>query len=334
MVVGQMAEKVKFRKISGLVVTLVTLAAFLLLGGRELQRASAPTPGMIAVKAMSQQGLIVNQADWQRTVKAAHQGRDLKTIADINQVLKQANKHSFAVKSPEMIEAINYPSTTKTANFTMINVPSVYALHQQERLSYLEILQKKVAQASQEPGPIVLNFVNNQGGDVVPMIAGLSALIPNGRLWAQVDKHGKQHWLTMTDSQIKQPLSTSYKYSHVAKHLNKKVLVIMNRYTASSGEMAIIVLKQNPNCQIVGTESAGFTSANNLVSLKKDNWAAIITYASLYSPAAIHGRHHFNNEPLQRDVWTTQVPIANPTSWAQQPLDKGFLQELQTAAAS
>ncbi|WP_125768581.1 S41 family peptidase [Lapidilactobacillus wuchangensis] len=332
-----MKTKVKFNKVMGMIGLAVTGCALFVLGGREYQQARpTQTPGMIAVQAMSQEGLINDKVAWQRVVKETNHGRDLTTVTEISQALSQANSHSRAVNSPQAIEDINYPSTTKFANYTMVNVPSFWSVSEKERKTYIRLLQKKVQIAGQGSGPVVLNFANNSGGDVIPMIAGLSALLPNGDLWAQVDKHGHKSMVTLAEERIKQPLVTqAYHYAATPKLLHKKVWVIMNKRTYSAGEMAIIALKQNPNCQIIGTDSGGLTSANQIVGLAKDNWAAIITSASLYSPAAIHGQHHFNNVPLIPDTWTIQVPITNFTRYnQQQPLDRGFLQELQTAIAS
>lgn len=328
-----MATKAKVKKGLGLIMAVVTVAVLLGLGGRELQRSKpTQTPGMIAVQAMSREGLIQDKVAWQQLLKETHQGRDLTTIDEISRALNSANRHSDAVKEVAAITAVNYPSITKTANYAMINVPGFYSVDRQERQQYIRLLQKQVKLVAKNDGPIVLNFANNLGGDVVPMLAGLAALIPNGNLWAQVDKQGQQRMMTMTTDTIKQPhVTKADQYPATPKLLPRKVFVIMNRHTASSAEMTIIALKQNPHCQILGTDSMGLTSANDLVLLKKNNWAAIITRDSLYSPTAIQGQHHFNNDPLRPGTWTTHVPIIKPSSNNhQQPLEQDFLAEIES----
>ncbi|WP_125768690.1 S41 family peptidase [Lapidilactobacillus wuchangensis] len=285
-----------------------------------------------AIKKMDAHGIIENKAQWQELIRKTDYGAKIKTVRELNQMLYVGNPHSNAVKSVQEIENIQFPTITKVSGIKVVNVPAFYSIHADKRKKYQQDLQQTVDQVSEQP-VIVLNFANNIGGIDIDMIGGLAALIPNGSLWQEIDNQGKSWSVKLTNDQITGGvLDLKESVVPVNKRLDKKVLVIMDKRTASAAEVAIIALKRNPLVKIIGRESTGRTSINKSQFIGRKKTVVTLTLGTIESEVPIGGKKSFNNQPLIPDVTTLYQPIS-PAHGAdyqkQEPLDEDFVQELK-----
>lgn len=110
--------------------------------------------------------------------------------------------------------------------------------------------------------------------------------------------------------------------------IKRKVIIIIDDYSASASEFIAIALKNNPNVTLVGRPTAGFTTANISMYLNNKKGIAIIPVAKVKANRSIAGKQIFNNEPIQPDKTTMYQPRPSYTSSKQEPLDKDFLAEV------
>lgn len=112
----------------------------------------------------------------------------------------------------------------------------------------------------------IIDLSNNRGGDIGPMLAGISPIIPNGKLFETINADGKSTTVTFQGS-VTNNMGTKIDLGKVKKVTKLPVAVILNRWTASSGELTILALKNNLNVKTFGSNSAGYTSINNTYTM-------------------------------------------------------------------
>jgi len=283
------------------------------------------------IAEMNKNGIIEQPTKWDALMKQTDYGKKIKTVHELSQVLQQGNRHSFATDSPQQLEQINSPSISKVRGLQVLNVPTFFSADSSKTKEYQNKLHSLLDELNQQ-NTIILNFSHNEGGDYYPMIAGLSAVIPRGVLWSEVDNTGRAKQVVMTDTRVYGGIvGNSYRYPASHKIINKKIIVIMDSHTGSAAEMTIMALKRNSKVTTIGVPSAGYTSVNTGRVAKSKKSAAILTIGTITSSVRIGGQRHFNNEPLRPDISTMYSPISPAKGEQykkQQPLDPDFLDEL------
>lgn len=110
---------------------------------------------------------------------------------------------------------------------------------------------------SKNPKGWIVDLSMNHGGNMYPMIAGLNALIPEGKVMSFVRKDGE------SSVYLKGGTFGNVKLTKVPKkEKDKKIAVFTSTRTASSGEMTSIALMNNPLAKSFGIQTAGLNSAN------------------------------------------------------------------------
>ena len=110
----------------------------------------------------------------------------------------------------------------------------------------------------------IVDLRSNGGGNIEPMISGLAPLIGEGKIGGSVNLKGDQLIeYTIEDAQF-------YNYGRLVCEMeqvpsiatSEKVVVLLSRYTVSSGEMLAIAFKGRPNTIFIGEDSGGLTTGN------------------------------------------------------------------------
>lgn len=103
----------------------------------------------------------------------------------------------------------------------------------------------------------------NTGGNMFPMICGLGPLIGNGDLGAFIFAGRQEHWFYRDGTVgIEKEKILSIK-PYKLKRPDLPVIVLLDRYTASSGEATAISFVGLSNVIMMGGDSAGLTTAND-----------------------------------------------------------------------
>jgi len=110
----------------------------------------------------------------------------------------------------------------------------------------------------------IVDLRYNGGGDMNPMISGLAPLIGEGFIGGSVDNQDSvQHEYSVKEGQFydNDRLVVELQNSPIIGD-EEKVVVLLSKYTISSGELVAVVFKGRPNTYFLGEGTAGFTTGN------------------------------------------------------------------------
>jgi len=320
----------KFIKISRLLV--ISLATILLVSGCAQKTKSEKTYSyQEAIAYMSKNGIIQDKQKWQDVLSKTDHGKKIHSVKELDNSVFAGNKHSSAMLSLKSYNHVTYPTTTKYGQLTVINVPTFYSTNAKTTHRYSQRLAHQIGVHAHDR-TLILNFANNRGGDPRAMIAGVSALLPNGTLFTEVSKTGTKYNFVKTDRTITDSRYHATTKLPAASHPTaSKIYLITNFQTVSAAEFTVIALKKNPKTTIIGYPTGGYTTTNQTIKLKHQNEVANITNGTIISPTALHGQKHFNNEPIKPDIASLYEPIPSFTQKIKnnQRLDPEFVEELQ-----
>lgn len=111
----------------------------------------------------------------------------------------------------------------------------------------------------------IIDLRMNGGGNIRPMLGGLSMFFDDGIYTYYVDKDGKpsdEAGFKNGDFVIDGKIQASIK-TKMNSIINAKVAVLIGPGTASSGEGVAVVFSQKKNAKLFGTDSAGLANSTN-----------------------------------------------------------------------
>lgn len=199
------------------------------------------------------------------------------TYEPLNDLAKVAGgKHSSFRPPKEGAEAddssggADAVSVTAKGGIAIAKVPGIAREDDGQR--YANVVTKGVLDDAQ-CGAIV-DLRGNDGGDMGPMIAGLSPLLPDGEVLWFVSRSGTSA-VTVNGNSAKgggSPLSTEGGKREVP------VAVLVDGETASSGEATMLAFRGLDYSRSFGQPTAGYSSANNTIDMY-DGATLVITVA-------------------------------------------------------
>ena len=151
---------------------------------------------------------------------------------------------------------------------------------------------------------VVVDLMDNTGGNMYPMIAGLSSLLPDEDLFQFVEKNGSKSAVSRSD--VLQQLGLDQTDEKAKK---VPIAVLTNGKTGSSGEMTVLAFKGLENVKIFGQPTASYTTGNNYYQLY-DGAVLLLTTSSILDRTG----KLYKNEAIQPDVLTDQ-PLEEAESW-------------------
>lgn len=183
------------------------------------------------------------------------------------------DKHSFFVTKDYMAKrAEKAPSQFPEGRYlgdgiACLKIPHCSNYDKQKDIDYAEKVRSDIYKLDSEntiTGWIV-DLRHNTGGNMWPMVAGLNALTEDGTAGYFIFNGSfKDPWIINNGHipQINAPIS-DYKI----KNKNVKIALLIDDYTASSGEMTAISFIGLPNVKTFGKNSAGYVTSNNTIDL-------------------------------------------------------------------
>lgn len=159
-------------------------------------------------------------------------------------------------------------ATARVSNgYIYVRVPAMNAfgeaaINQAAQSLYDSLIQYE----SEKPKGFIIDLRLNSGGNMYPMLAGLSPVFGNGFLAFELDADDKlvRKWsirdgdLAINDNKV-----TSIKQPFKAAFEKLPVVVLTGPVTASSGSMVAIAFKHRPNTALIGENTAdGYTTSN------------------------------------------------------------------------
>lgn len=154
-----------------------------------------------------------------------------------------------------------------------------------------------------------MDLRDNTGGNMYPMIAGLSSLLPDEDLFQFVEKNGSKSAVSRSDVLKQLGLEQT---DEKAKKV--QIAVLINGKTGSSGEMTVLAFKGLENVKIFGQPTASYTTGNNYYQLY-DGAVLLLTTSSILDRTG----KLYENEAIQPDIQTDQ-PLEEAESWLKEQL--------------
>lgn len=156
---------------------------------------------------------------------------------------------------------------------------------QQEALAATGALRSDLANTLSVAGcGIVLDFSTNTGGNMWPMLVGLSPLLEEGRLGGFKDVNGAVHVIEKkagvifsNDAVHMLNVATTLQPRHAAA----SIAIVLGPRSASSGEIVPIMFHGQHNVRLFGQRTAGKSTANSTYPLPNGGYVAITTAVTL-----------------------------------------------------
>lgn len=124
----------------------------------------------------------------------------------------------------------------------------------------------------------VVDLRFNGGGNMEPMISGLAPLIGEGKIGAAVNYQNEvTRQYAIENGQFNNNGRIVCEMDNFPKiETTEKVVVLLSRYTISSGEMVAVTFKGRNNTRFIGEETAGYTTGNGFDQIN-DELALVIS---------------------------------------------------------
>lgn len=222
---------------------------------------------------------------------------------DINAALKLAGTKHSGLIPPDRVATSGdgtyvAPSVTRDGGITTATVPGLARQH--DRQAYADTLATGLDRHVPQSCGVIVDLRGNTGGDMGPMLAGLSPLLPDGDVLEWVTPNYTTPVTIDGRSVIGGGTPTTAtgdgKYT-------VPTAVLIDALTGSSGEATLLAFRGLDNVRVFGTPTGGYSSANIAYSMP-DGAEVFITTAGVRDRT---GTDYFN-EPIQPD--DTGDPIA------------------------
>lgn len=300
------------------VLVLVTLGLALVyhFGPRYNIHLVPPSPekyGLIALQQIDSLGLYAQGEDWDslksetadklKTSKSYQESRDL-----LKPALKLAGgKHSYFLTETDLTastqESQEPTSQVLEGDILYLQLTDILTADRGKLKVYATTLQT----ALDQPGlrGVIIDLRDNRGGNMYPMLAGLSSLLPEGDLFSFAYRSGKKQVLS---------LKQIGRWSGIPLAEEKQdlpVAILTSDYTASSAEIVAMSFHGLDKVRVFGQPTAGFTTSNQNFPLY-DGTDLVLTTSRLVSRTG----QAYDNDPIQPDVLTDH-PKEEAVAWLQ-----------------
>jgi C-terminal processing protease CtpA/Prc len=245
-----------------------------------------------ALSLMQTRSLYADNLDWQKVGDSARKlAAGATSYADAGAAIKFAfnllgDKHGWLVLAGE--QYVNPfmrrdNSRINEATRSVITKPAVRQATLQGQYAYLSIpffggqttkgmndfaqrIQDSLGKAlPQKPKGIIIDLRLNGGGNMYPMVVGVSNVLGNGRFTESVNGNGevdgsfemKDYTITLLDTMVVRLQKTHGNLE------NLPVAVLIGPATGSSGEQLAIILSLRKNTVLIGEPTAGYVTGNN-----------------------------------------------------------------------
>ena len=160
-------------------------------------------------------------------------------------------------------------------------------------------------QAHLDARGVIVDLRGNTGGNMYPMIASVSPLLPDGIvLKFQSRKQTSPIPLSYVTESCQLPAESVVKYPS-----STPVAILTDDHTGSSGEATLICFRGLDNVRTFGAPTAGYASGNMSYTLSDGYLFAITRSADVARTGEV-----FCEDPILPDV-PTEAPLADAIAW-------------------
>ena len=268
-----------------------------------------PTPQeyvKVAIENMDDLGIFTDSKEWKKIKEQTlDNSADVKEYSDTIPILQKAikvagGKHSFIedIKNISDKGTNTYikPKIDMEKNILVLSIPE-FTGNEKESQEYATILE--TALHTDKYKGVIIDLRGNRGGDMNPMILGISSILPDGNLFSYIDRNNNCKSVDLENGEINSG-GSAIKVTNTTKIKKIPIAVLIDKDTGSSGELTALCLKGLSNAKFFGSDSAGYTSANQEVHLY-DGSIMQITSAFIKDRTG----KIYKNTPIEPDIYTT-----------------------------
>ena len=187
--------------------------------------------------------------------------------------------------------------------YAYLYIPQFASGDREVNNAYAQQLQQRVkALDASAPCAWVIDLRQNFGGNLFPMVAGLSGLIPDGevsslqfvdgRIETSLLKNGQFIDQGEVLTEVKEPLTGLSNPTPV-------IAILIGPVTSSSGEMLALSFKGLPNVTYFGHETGGYTTGNSLFTLSDGSIILLTTSIFIDRTGQAYGGSFQPDIPLE-----------------------------------
>ena len=316
--------KKKLRIILALLLVLLLAAGvgFLALYGPSfgiyLRRPSPQAYGEHALSFM-ENGYYTSTEEWTEAKAEAREALSAaQSYEDTWPILRKAlavagGKHSRLITAAETEtdreEAMTLPlvSTDSMENGIMTVVIPEFTRGAAEAQEYAQIVISWLREHPDAAG-VIVDLRGNRGGDMAPMVAALSPLLPDGEVLGVMLASGQVYTMKLTDGAFTGGSGIRVESFKMPEAL--PVAILTDEETASSGEAALLAFRGLDNVRSFGAPTAGYASANTVFKLY-DGTQIVLTVGADFTPRT---GEVFCDDPIVPDVLTDR-PEQDAAAW-------------------
>ncbi|MFA9414523.1 MULTISPECIES: S41 family peptidase [unclassified Streptococcus] len=282
-----------------------------------------PSPtsyGLAGLEQIDRLGLYARGKEWQ-AIKA-ETADQLKTSTSYEEslaLLKPAlavagGKHSFILKQEKVSQSSSVMPSSQvlSGDILYLKLPEWVSLDPTSSQEYAKTVRD--ALAAQDYQGLILDLQDNGGGDMSPMLLGLSPVLPDGQLFSFEDRDGQRQSINLAGNRLSN--GQTFDLGQVKK-LDVPVAVLINEKTGSSGEITAMSFQGLDRARFFGQATAGYTTGNLPVYLY-DGASLVITTSKLVNRKG----QTYDNAPIQPDVLTDKAQ-EEAVKWLEKQNEKG-----------
>ncbi|MDK8798456.1 S41 family peptidase [Corynebacterium coyleae] len=272
-------------------------------GTAKFMGTDTPKRYAATVLDLAEQGIYADSPEFaEASDKAREAAKQADSLDEIRPALNDAvqaagGKHSKLIDPNVEQEYAEMESTRaaveRNGNVAWATVPGVS--RHDDIQSYADTLTSGLVQARDNGAcGVVVDLRGNDGGDMGPMVAGLSPVLPDGTVLEFVSAGGSSP-VTVSGNAVSgggSPVETSG-----GKWDGVPVAVLVDDLTASSGEATMLAFRGLDQSRSFGTPTAGYASANTVYDFP-DGSSLMLTIAKDKARTG----ETFAEDPIEPDV--------------------------------
>lgn len=277
-----------------------------------------PSPkryGEIAIELIDKNGYYSAEEEWNKQKEdALEEIKNVSSYKDTYRIIAESlkiagGKHSFFMSAnllkKQLSQYQTMPKVERENDILYIYLPGI-ANYQEYGKEYTDIVLKGIQDNPDVEG-IILDLQNNTGGSMVPMIAAISPLLPDGEIL--YFSNGSYDTPVFLEKGIICIGETQVTTEVVPFKIDVPLAVLTNGLTASAGEATLMSLMSSDNMKTFGQSTAGYASGNLTFELYDE---AVIVLTSAYNKTT--DGQMFGDNPIPADV-KTDKPFEEAIIW-------------------
>ncbi|MGM7678461.1 S41 family peptidase [Microbacterium sp. A94] len=218
--------------------------------------------------------------------------------------------NEYADSSTAKYEA---PTVTTVDGVTTIVLPALGAVSGDLQQEYAQTAADGIADAAPDTCGWIVDLRGNTGGNMYPMLSGVSALLPNGTAFSFTTRTEQMTPVTVYNNGVGLG-STTISVGEQSKITDAPIAVLQDSMTASSGEAVATSFRGLDHVESFGTDSYGYTSGN--VPRTLYDGAQIVLTTSVYVD---RDGVSLDEQPIEADHPTTADDAdEQATQWVQE----------------